>query len=224
MPDISTINTVAVADINKFQSITFAHGQKVNNQDVSLVTDAHTWIADNSSDITNLSDITFNSGINSTYDVYEFIFTNVHALTNNVYFQFQVNSTNGSHTTYDDSYISSMFHSAYHDEPSGTFASGPNYETGDDNGSSNSFIRLAKWVASGADESLSGKFTLYAPSSPTYVKNFASRIANLKIEQAIADIWVAGYVNTITPIDDIRFKMSSGNLDGLIEMYGLAKS
>jgi hypothetical protein len=37
MPDIDKINNVAVADIDKFQSTTFATGQKVNNQDVSLV-------------------------------------------------------------------------------------------------------------------------------------------------------------------------------------------
>ena len=44
MLDIDKINNVAVADISKLDSITFADGQKVNNQDVSLVTDARVLI------------------------------------------------------------------------------------------------------------------------------------------------------------------------------------
>ena len=72
MPDIEKINNVAVADISKLDSITFADGQKVNNQDVSLITDAHVLITtvtvpeDSSSPV---AAIDFTSSIDSTYDV-----------------------------------------------------------------------------------------------------------------------------------------------------------
>ena len=58
MPDIDKINNVAVADISKLDSITFADGQKVNNQSVSLVTDNHVLIEEQVG-YTNQSTITF---------------------------------------------------------------------------------------------------------------------------------------------------------------------
>ena len=180
--------------------------------------DAHTLIA--TATASSSSSLTFTSGIDSTYDVYEFEFINLHAATNSVFFQFQVNATDGA--DYNDSAITSTFYAAYHDESDGFAAVG--YEAGDDFQQSTSDIRLTKWVANGNDESLSGKLTLYAPSSTTYVKHFMSRIANLKIEEAISDTSVAGYINDTTAIDDIKFQMSSGNIDtGVIKMYGLAK-
>jgi len=65
LPDISKINNVAVADISKLDSITFADGQKVNNQSVSLVSDAHTLIS--SQDAGGATSVTFSSL--GTYDV-----------------------------------------------------------------------------------------------------------------------------------------------------------
>ena len=164
------------------------------------------------------SDVVFDN----TYDEYEFYFVNLHAATNSVYFQFQVNATDDAGGRYDTSPITTTFFSAYHDEPSGTFAA-VSYEAGDDAAQSTSDVRLTKWVANGNDESLSGKLTLYAPSSGTYVKHFMSRISNYKIESAISDAQVSGYINDTTAIDEIKFQMSSGNIDeGTIYMYGVS--
>jgi hypothetical protein len=91
LPDISKINNVAVADISKLDSITFAHGMKVNNQDVSLITDAHTLISTHTVDAAcGCIDIT--SGIDSTYDVYEFRFENMHPANDMLFSRFQVNA------------------------------------------------------------------------------------------------------------------------------------
>ena len=35
------------------------------------------------------------------------------------------------------------------------------------------------------------------------------------------DRYAAGYMNTTSAIDEIQFKMSSGNFDGKIKMYGI---
>ena len=35
------------------------------------------------------------------------------------------------------------------------------------------------------------------------------------------DIYAAGYFNVTAAIDDIQFKMSSGNFDGKIKMWGV---
>jgi len=218
---VKKVNTVAIADIKNINTITDSDLKKLNTLEFTgTPADAHTLIA--TATASSSASLTFTSGIDSTYDVYEFQFINLHAATNSVYFQFQVNATDGA--DYNDSAITSTFFAAYHDEPSGTFAA-LSYEAGDDAAQSTSDIRLTKWVANGNDESLSGKLTLYAPSSGTYVKHFMSRIANYKIEGATSDTHVAGYINDTTAIDDIKFQMSSGNIDaGVIKMYGISKS
>jgi hypothetical protein len=35
------------------------------------------------------------------------------------------------------------------------------------------------------------------------------------------DKHLAGYINTTAAIDEISFKMNSGNFDGTIQMYGI---
>ena len=216
---VEKVNTIAIASIEAINTRTDPNIQALNTLEFTgTPADAHTLIA--TATASSSSSLTFTSGIDSTYDVYEFEFINLHAATNSVFFQFQVNATDGA--DYNDSAITSTFYAAYHDESDGFAAVG--YEAGDDFQQSTSDIRLTKWVANGNDESLSGKLTLYAPSSTTYVKHFMSRIANLKIEEAISDTSVAGYINDTTAIDDIKFQMSSGNIDtGVIKMYGLAK-
>ena len=220
MPDIDKINNVAVADISKLDSITFADGQKVNNQSVSLVTDAHTLIS--TSTASNATSIDISSGIDSTYDVYMFDFINLNAATDNTTFQFQVNATDGA--DYNDSAITSTHFAAYNDEPSEGTSATVYYDGSRDAAQSTSFIPLEHYVGNGADESISGRMWLYAPSSGTYVKHWMAQFSENAQHNAAYNTWVAGYINNTTAIDDIRFKMASGNLDGLIKMYGIAKS
>ena len=64
---------------------------------------------------------------------------------------------------------------------------------------------------------------LFLPSSTTYVKHFYSK-ANRCDGSAAAytgNDYAAGYINTTAAIDEISFKMSSGNFDGTIKMYGV---
>ena len=220
MPDIEKINNVAVADISKLDSITFADGQKVNNQSVSLVTDAHTLIS--TSTASNATSIDISSGIDSTYDVYMFDFINLNAATDNTTFQFQVNATDGA--DYNDSAITSTHFAAFLDEPSEGTSSGLYYDGSRDAAQSTSFIPLEHYVGNGADESISGRMWLYAPSSGTYVKHWMAQFSENAQHNAAYSTYVAGYINNTTAIDDIRFNMASGNLDGVIKMYGLAKS
>ena len=220
MPDIEKINNVAVADISKLDSITFADGQKVNNQDVSLVTDAHTLIS--TSTASNATSIDISSGIDSTYDVYMFDFINLNAATDNTTFQFQVNATDGA--DYNDSAITSTHFAAFLDEPSEGTSSALYYDGSRDAAQSTSFIPLEHYVGNGADESISGRMWLYAPSSGTYVKHWMAQFFENAQHNAAYGTHVAGYINDTTAIDDIRFEMASGNLDGVIKMYGIAKS
>jgi hypothetical protein len=77
-------------------------------------------------------------------------------------------------------------------------------------------------VGNGNDESCSGTLTLFNPSSTTYVKHFISNNSEYNPSDYIQNPFVAGYFNTTSAINAIRFKMSSGNIDaGVIYMYGI---
>jgi len=229
MPDISTINTVAVADIDKFQSITFADGQKVNNQDVSLVTDDHVLI-DTYLDITTsdtaVCDVTITSGIDSTYDVYEIHYTNIHAETDDQSFMFQVDT--GSLTNYNQPMVTTFWQSYHKEDDSDP---GVGYSTGNDQSiGDQAFQKLAKDQGNEDDESASGILTLYSPSSTAVFTAFAAESNNSQGSSYTQSAFVSGYVKTLAssglaPITRVRFKMGSGDIDaGTIKMYGLAKS
>jgi len=219
LPDISKINNVAVADISKLDSITLADGQKVNNQSVSLVSDAHTLIA--TATASSSSTLSFTSGIDSTYDLYEFRFMNMHPATQHVHWQFQANASGGS--GFNETITSSHF-VAYHDE--GDTDTTLSYSSGHDQAQGTAYQSMFYNLDYENDESCSGILTLYAPSSTTYVKHFASRVqGNHHSSNYSMESYVGGYINTTSAIDEISFKFSSGNIDaGTIKMYGVAKS
>ena len=115
MPDIEKINNVAVADISKLDSITFADGQKVNNQDVALVTDGMVLIQEQTA--SNAASLTFATGIDDTYDMFMFQFVNIHAHTgdsSSSNFVWQCNRTNSADYNY--MYLHSSFAAATHME------------------------------------------------------------------------------------------------------------
>ena len=233
MPDISKINNVAVADISKLDAVTFAHGQKVNNQSVSLVTDAHTLIktitvpVDESAPV---CEIDFIDGTNdvvfdNTYDVYEFIFTNIHAETDNSAFGFQFNNSGvtGDDGGFDEP-IASTSWKAEHSE--GGAGAGIAYTTGADQGNGTALQRLTYSQQMDTDEAASGILRVYAPSSNTFVKHFQATGNYVHHSGHYSqNFFIAGYVNTDTPIDEIRFMMESGDINtGEIRMYGISKS
>jgi hypothetical protein len=71
---------------------------------------------------------------------------------------------------------------------------------------------------------LSGSLQLFNPSSTTYVKHFIGVTNNNTYNDFSASIYVAGYGNTTSAINAVRFQMSSGNFDGIIKLYGVKKS
>jgi len=163
--------------------------------------------------------ISFTSGIDSTYPIYRFEFINVHGSAN-ANFEFQ-GSTNGG-SSYGVTVTSSMFQ-VWHNE-AGNDASLTYFTTGD-LAQSTSFQRLCKVTgSSNADDSGSGILTLFNPSSTTFVKHFISN-ANGSNSNYSQREDVAGYFNSSSVINAIRFQMSSGNIDsGTIKLYGIKDS
>ena len=163
------------------------------------------------------SSIDITSGIDSTYDEYMFVFTDINPATDTAIFTFQANATDSD--SYDET-ITSTFFRVYHREDDSSAALG--YNTGSDQAEGTAYQQLSDSIGSGADESYAGTLHLFNPSSTTYVKHFYSRGQTYDGGNFAIDNFSAGYINTTTAIDEIRFKMSSGNFDGCIQMYGIS--
>ena len=191
---------------------------KVNNQDVSLITDAHTLIATATASAS--ATLSFTTGIDSTYDAYEFRFTNMHPATDNINFSFQVNAAGQS--GFNETITSTSFN-AYHHESNTIAVLG--YDTSVDQAQGTAYQVIARYPGNVSDESTSGVLTLYDPSSTTYVKHFMARTSVATAGDYLFDKYTAGYINVTSAIDEISFAMSSGNIDaGQIKMYGIAKA
>ena len=83
------------------------------------------------------------------------------------------------------------------------------------------FQTIIQNIGADADESGAGELHLFNPSSTTYVKHFYSRCTSYHNSDIANDMFIGGYINDTTAIDDIRFKMSSGDFDGTIKMWGV---
>jgi hypothetical protein len=165
----------------------------------------------------NVASVSITSGIDSTYDEYMFVLTDINPATDEVNLTFQFNATDS--TSYDET-ITSTFFNAFNNEAGSSTSIA--YSTGNDQAQGTAYQPLSLGIGNGSDESCAGILHLFSPASTTYVKHFYTRVHRYYAGNfAIVD-YAAGYINTTTAIDDIQFKMSSGNFDGVIQMYGIA--
>ena len=161
--------------------------------------------------------IDFTSGIDSTYKEYLFIFNNIHPATDQVNFQFQGNAAGGS--GYNEAITSTHFN-AIHDEPGTDTALG--YQASLDQGQGTGFQSLTNSIGNDNDQQTSGYLHLFNPSSTTFIKHFIANFNDAHYENYSSNNFSAGYFNTTSAIDEIQFKMSSGNIDaGTIQLIGI---
>ena len=176
---------------------------------------AMTLITTNTSSDAASSD--FTSGIDSTYKLYIFKFYDVNPATDNVNFSFQVNASGGS--GYNETITSAAF-AAYHTEDDSSTSLG--YRTDVDQAQGTSYQALmGDMLVNDADAGGVGELFLFNPVSTTYVKHFYATTSFIFGEDYAWNAYTAGYINTTSAIDEISFKMSSGNMDAVISMYGV---
>jgi hypothetical protein len=166
----------------------------------------------------NSASISFTTGIDSTYKEYEFYFINIHPRTDNVSFTFNLSTDSGSN--YNVTKTTTSF-GAYQIESGSSSALG--YDTAYDLSQSTAFqpLNTNGTIGSGADESIEGSLSLFNPASTTYVKHFIARCNYYNYADYTVQCHTAGYGNTTSAINALQFKMSSGNFDGTILMYGI---
>ena len=165
--------------------------------------------------------ISVTSGIDDTYDEYEFHFVGIHPGTLSTFITFQANAS--GEADFNETMTTTTFR-AYHAEADNSDQLV--YVASYDQAQGTAYQYISSGIGSDNDQSGSGVFTLYAPSSTTYVKHFPSRFVSHDARSAVAkavDHYTAGYINTTAAIDEISFKMSNGNIGaGTIKMFGVS--
>ena len=161
--------------------------------------------------------ISFTTGIDSTYKAYKFVFSNIHPATDNVNFTFNLSIDSGSN--YNVTKTTTLIRSLHNEADNATDVS---YEGTLDLAQSTSYQPLNFQIGNANDEANNGTLYLFNPSSTTYVKHFISDISNSWYGEGNLRTLVAGYGNTTSAVNAIRFQMSSGNIDaGTIYLYGI---
>ena len=156
--------------------------------------------------------------LDNTYKEYLFTFNNMHPATDSVNFLFQGNAAGGS--GYNETMTTSAFR-AIHDEDDSP--ANVSYEAGNDQAQGTAFQILGNDIGNDNDQSLSGYLHLFNPSSTTFVKHFIAVANYAQGANIFFNQYIAGYFNTTSAIDEIQFKMASGNIDsGQISMYGIS--
>ena len=198
----------------------------LNNNSIANVTSYNAAIATgnmvllSTQTASNSASISFTTGINSTYKEYQFMFVNIAPRTDSVHLEFNLSTDSGSN--YNVTKTTTMFFAYQREDGSVTSLA---YDASRDLAQSTSYQSLstADLLGNASDENLAGTLTLFNPASTTYVKHFTSQfIFQTQAEPAFCvTSYIAGYGNTTSAINAITFRMTSGNMDGTILMYGI---
>ena len=159
--------------------------------------------------------------LDSTYPIYKFKFIDIHpSETGELNFLFNLSSDSGSN--YNVTKTTTVF-KAQHGEDGNN--ANMEYVASKDLAQGTGFQALSMDLGYGNDESLSGSLTLFNPSSTTFVKHFIARTTHYMYSSRAVDFYGAGYGNTTSAVNAIRFQINSGNIDaGKIKLYGIKDS
>jgi hypothetical protein len=197
----------------------------ITNSSVSAVTSfanasAGTLILLSTQTASNSANISFTTGLDSTYDEYQFKFINVRPATDNVQLLFNFSTDSGAN--YNVTKTTTFFYSIHNEADTSTALA---YDAPSDLAQSTSYQILVGIIGNDADQNVVGTIQLFNPSSTTYVKHFIATVNNSTYDDQSVETFIAGYGNTTSAINAIRFQMSSGNIaDGVFKLYGVKKS
>ena len=196
---------------------------KHNNNSISAITSAESLPSGNivllqTQTASSSSNIQFTSNINSTYKIYLFEFINIHPATDNSSFTFQVSTDGGS--SYGVTATTTYFRGQQQEGGGGVTQLG--YNTSDDAAQSTNFLVLSEDCGNDNDQAVSGVLKIFNPSGTTHVKHFLNHFSGAQFNNYSFNEFIAGYFNSTSAIDAVKFEFGSGNIDsGTIKMYGI---
>jgi len=160
--------------------------------------------------------LSFTSGIDSTYGEYIFKFYALNLATDGANFLLNFSTDGGSN--YNVTKTTTYFAAAHWESDASAVLQ---YEASHDLAQSTADQRFPADAGNEADECAVGEMHLFSPSSTTYVKHFYGSTNHAGSSTYSANNFIAGYGNTTSAIDAIKFQPSSGNFDGTIKMWGV---
>jgi len=155
--------------------------------------------------------------LDNTYKTYLFRIINVHPSTNSGGFAVNFSSDTGSNYNVTKTTTSFV---AQHAEANNVAELA--YGSGYDLAQSTSDQEITQNIYATDDNSGCGNLYLFNPSNTTFVKHFISETGSMFANARAWHNFVAGYCNTTSAIDAVRFKFDTGNIDsGRIALYGI---
>ena len=158
--------------------------------------------------------------LDNTYKEYMFIITNYHPSTDSADLRMEGSVDGGSN--YGVTATTTSFRAA-HDE--GGTGQDLTYRTATDQAQATTGIYIMPGTATGNgnDENTCVIINLFDPSSTTFVKHFMARSTGYTDDNRNLQGHQAGYFNTTSAVNAIRFTSTSGNIDlGTVTLYGIA--
>jgi hypothetical protein len=166
--------------------------------------------------------ISFTSGIDSTYPIYKFEFINIHPSASGDGNKLQFNLSTDGGSNYNVTKTTTAIRVWHYENDSET---GLDYHTGGDLAQSTNFQVITEGLNNDNDHGASGTMSLFNPSSTTFVKHFITETSSIRPGNINYRYMTAGYGNTTSSINAVRFQISSGNIDsGTIKLYGIKDS
>ena len=191
---------------------------KLNNKAVANVTTLPVALGDmilvSSATASSSATIDFTLG---SLKEYQFYFVNMHPSVDGAEFEFNMSTDSGSN--YNVTKTSTYFLASHNEADSGTLLA---YSATRDLAQSTGFQRLSSNTGNDNDQCAVGSLSIFNPSSTVFVKHFISTSAQYSDDNYINNGFSAGYGNTLSAVNSVRFKFSSGNIDaGKILMFGI---
>ena len=203
----SAVNNTSVSNVTTFSSVV-GGGNIVLIKSINASSSASIEFVNGSNDVV----------LDGTYDSYIFKFYNVHPSVDNSRLQFQGSTDGGS--TYALT-ITSTHMRAMHTIDGSTKTFG--YNAGDDQAQGTSFQNFIFNNGTDADQAGCGELQLYDPADTSSVKHFICRAASNSYDDRARDDFTAGYLNTTSAVNAIKFQFQSGNIDtGTIKLFGVS--
>ena len=155
--------------------------------------------------------------LDNTYKEYIFTFNNIHPATDNA--DIMINFSTDSGSNYNVAKTSTHFR-ALHDEADS--ATSLAYDNSNDMAQGTGDLNILLNIGNGNDECGSGYLHLFDPSSTAFVKHFIANMNRYDGADYTVNQHTAGYANTTSAIDAVKFQMDTGNMDaGDICLYGI---
>ena len=200
---------------------------KYNNNSISSITSAGqlasgSLVPISEQTASGSASIEFTTGIDSTYPIYLFKIINLSQTSGEIQVRFNFTTDGGSN--YNVSKTTTIFR-AYHDESDTTTSL--SYDTGKDlaNGTGDQNLTTFDHLGNASDKSLCSDIYLFNPSSTTFVKHFMATSQYIGNADHSVNTYVAGYCNTTSAVDGIKFVLSAGNIaSGTFKLYGIKDS